>query len=94
MRCMVNQREILKTAVEQGHLGLAELDAECHFVAANPAFLSMLGMRESELLGESWHVSVHPEDRSRVEAAYSLARTAGRGYVEIRAVRTDQVVVY
>jgi PAS domain S-box-containing protein len=94
MRFMVNQREILKTAVEQGHLGLAELDATGHFVAANPAFLSMLGMRETELLGEFWHVSVHPEDRSRVEAAYSLARTAGRGYVEIRAVRTDQVVVY
>src|SRR5579863_4320273 len=94
MTSMANQRDNLQATVAQGHFGLAELDAEGNFSAANPAFLSMLGMRESELRGKPWHVALHPDDRSSVQTAYSLARTAGRGYVEIRAVRTDGTVVY
>jgi PAS domain S-box-containing protein len=91
---MAETSEILQGAIELAHLGLAELNTQGRFVMVNPAYLSMLGMRETELLGQHWHVSVHPDDHSRVEEAYRLARTKGRGYAEIRALRGDASVVY
>jgi PAS domain S-box-containing protein len=54
----------------------------------------MLGKQETNLLGEHWHASVHSGDHEAVEAAYSQARSTGRGYVEIRALRDDSTTVY
>lgn len=76
------------------HLGLAELDAEECFIAVNPMYASMLGLEGSELLGHHWRITVHPEDHSRAQEAYRLARTQGQGYAEIRAVRKNGSPIY
>lgn len=91
---MTAQRTILHATIELADLGLADLDAEGRFVAVNPGFLSMLGMREADLLGQHWRVTVHPDDHGRAHDAYEHARANGRGYVEIRALRTDSPIIY
>jgi len=92
MPAMTGQMDILGGAVEHANPGLAELDSEECFVALNPAFLSVLGQSEAELLGRHWSLTVHPEDHSRTREAYAEARSTGRGYVEIRAVRADSTI--
>src|SRR5579862_9423537 len=84
----------LQRALELAHIGLAELDAEGHFVSVNAAFLSMLGMQEIDLLGQHWHATVHPDDWGHAQEAYRMARADGRAYVEIRASRQDSPIVY
>jgi PAS domain S-box-containing protein len=78
-----------RATIERAQLGLADLDAEGRFTGANPAFLAMLGMREEELLGQSWRHTIHPQDQERAAQAHEQARRGGRGYVEVRSVRTD-----
>ena len=91
---MSEASDILIRAVEGARLGLAELDADGRFLSGNSEFLSMLGTRGTELLGQHWSVSVHPEDLGRAQEAYRLARTSGRGYVEIRGLRSDSSMGY
>ena len=86
--------EIFQHAIEQGNLGLAALDADGRYVAVNAALLAMHGWSESDLLGKHWEVTVHPQDRKRAREAYRLARSSGRSYLEVRALRDDAVVVY
>jgi PAS domain S-box-containing protein len=90
---MTGPSAILQATIDLAHLGLAELDSEGCFAAVNPAFLSMLGMREAELLGQHWRVTVHPDDHGRAHEAYELARTNHRGYVEVRAARIDSTLI-
>jgi len=89
---MPNSRDILQEVVELANFGLAELDAEGRFVSVNSVFLSMSGLGEEELLGQDWHITVHPEDHGRAEEAYCLARSKGKAYVEIRAVRNGSAI--
>jgi PAS domain S-box-containing protein len=91
---MAGQPDLLQRAIELAHIGLAQLDATGRFVSANAGFLSMLGAPETDLLGQHWHASVHPDDRGRAQEAYRTARTDGQGYVEIRALRHDSLVLY
>jgi two-component system sensor histidine kinase/response regulator len=91
---MAGQRDFIQGAIELGHLGLAELDLEGRFVTANPAFLAMLGLKETELLGQYWRVTVHPDDQSRAQEAYRLARSEGSGFAEIRGLRRNSTIVY
>jgi PAS domain S-box-containing protein len=91
---MPEPSKIPEGAAEPANFGMAELDASGHFVAVNPAFLSMLGMAEAELLGQHWRATVHPEDHGRAQEAYRLAAARGRGYIEIRALRHDSTIVY
>src|SRR5580704_978047 len=76
------------------HIGFAELDTAGRYLSADVEYLEMLGMAEADLLGQPWDVAVHANDHDRVTKAYELARTAGRGYVEIKGTRRDPPVVY
>jgi PAS domain S-box-containing protein len=76
------------------YLGLADLDTQERYVAVSRAFLTMFEMREADLLGQSWRVTVHPDDHERAQEAYEQARTEGRGFAEIRALRTNSPVSY
>ena len=91
---MGEPKEIFQYAIGQGHLGLATLDAEGHYIAVNATLLAMHGWAEADLLGKHWEATVHPQDRTRAQEAYRLARTTGRGYVEVRAFRSDSIVVH
>ena len=84
----------LQDAIEVAHFGLAEVSLDGRYVSANAAFLSMLDLQEKELLGQHWSVTVHPDDQRRAQEAYDLAWAAGRGYVEIRGIRSDSSIVY
>ncbi len=91
---MARQRDFIQSAIVPTHLGLAELDPEGCFVTANPAFLAMLGLKETELLGQHWRVTVHPEDQSRAQEAYQAACSEGSGFAEIRGLRNNSTFVY
>jgi PAS domain S-box-containing protein len=92
---MVETRAMkFEKVIDQAHIGLAELDAEGCFASANPSYLSMLGVQEADLVGQHWHATVHPDDHVRVEEAYRMARSKGRGYAEIRGVRNNSGIVY
>jgi PAS domain S-box-containing protein len=91
---MAGHTDILRVAVELAHLGTAELDTDGRFQSVNVEYASMLGQRTSDLIGQHWTVSVHPDDQTRVKEAYELARTKGRGYVEIRGLRGDSTFLY
>lgn len=91
---MAAKKNLLSRAIELAHLGLAELDANKQYVTANPAFLSMLGLQEPDLAGQPWSTTIHPEDHSRAHEAFELARAQGSGYVEIRGLRSDSIIIY
>ena len=91
---MKSQKAVLNATIEMAQIGLAVLDPEGNYLAVNPAFLSMLRLREADLLGQNWRVTVHPDDHARAQHAYDLARTTCRGYVEVRALRTNARVIY
>ena len=91
---MAGHNDILSVAIELAHLGTAELDTEGRFLSVNVEYASMLGKSTMDLIGQPWSVSVHPDDHSRVKEAYYLARTKGRGYVEIRGLRSDSTFLY
>jgi PAS domain S-box-containing protein len=76
------------------YLGLADLDAHGRYVNVSRSFVAMIGIPEVDLLGQSWRVTVHPDDHARAQEAYDLARTQGRGFVEIRVSRADSPVVH
>jgi PAS domain S-box-containing protein len=76
------------------YLGLADLDVEQRFTNVSRSFVVMIGIPEADLLGQSWRMTVHPDDHARAQEAYDQARTEGRGFVEIRTSRADSPVVY
>jgi PAS domain S-box-containing protein len=86
--------DLVFPSVEPANFGVANLDTKGHFVSMDATYLTMLGRQGTNLLGEHWRSTVHPEDYEGVEAAYSRARTTGHGYVEIQAPRSDSTVVY
>jgi PAS domain S-box-containing protein len=91
---MKKPRDFLQSAIEQGHLGLAELDTEGRCVVVNQAFLAMLGRKEAEVVGQHWSVTIHPDDHARAAEAYRVAQTDGTAFVEVRAMRPDSVILY
>jgi len=74
----------LLNAVEAAKIGLARLDQHECFEEVNSAFAAMLGCQREDLIGRGWRQSIHPDDHSRVEKAYGLARNGTPGYAEAR----------
>jgi PAS domain S-box-containing protein len=79
---------------DQAQIGMADLDAEGCYLSANSSYLSMLGVQEADLLGRHWTSTVQPGDHGRVEEAYRLARTNGRGHAEIKAIEHSSGIVH
>src|SRR5271169_6372819 len=84
----------LEKAIERAQIGLGELSADGLFLSVNSAYLTMLGVSEADLVGRHWRNTVHPDDHSQVDEAYETARTNGRGYAEVRALRNDSGILY
>jgi PAS domain S-box-containing protein len=93
-RAMPDSTNFPLQSVEPAHFGVADLDTDGRFLSVDAAYLLMLGKQETSLLGEHWETTVHAGDHEAAEAAYSLARFNGHGYVEIRAVRNDSTTIY
>ena len=52
-------------------------------VQSNPAFERITGLSESEVLGNGWQSTLHPDDRERVLAAWSRATGSGASFASV-----------
>ncbi|MDZ4871467.1 MAG: Sensor histidine kinase RcsC [Chroococcidiopsis cubana SAG 39.79] len=88
----VRQRQelhALSRALESAVEGISRLDTQGRYIMVNPAYASMVGYQPEELVGMQWQLTVHPEDREKMQAAYQKMLLQGKVEVEARAVRKD-----
>ncbi|MEK9142030.1 MAG: PAS domain S-box protein [Nitrospirota bacterium] len=82
------------TAVELAMEGISKLDDTGHYVFVNVQYASLLGYRPEELIGQSWEITVHPEDRTVVSDTFAQMLAIGRAEAEIRGVKKDGSLIY
>lgn len=90
----VRQMAPLNAALEYAVEGIARVDADGRFLQVNAAFAAMHGCRQEEMQGLRWVMFVSPDDVVRVQQAYNLMRTAGKGECEVQAMRRDGTMFY
>lgn len=78
------QNERLNATVEFSPLGIAMVDKDLRFLAANPAYTNMLGYDESELIGRRFADFTHPDDVDTTVNAVSDSLEAGPDHYSIR----------
>lgn len=78
------QNERLNATVEFSPLGIAMVDKDLRFLAANPAYTNMLGYNESELIGRRFADFTHPDDVDTTVNAVSDSLEAGPDHYSIR----------
>ena len=81
-------------ALEHAVQGIARLDVHGRYLAVNALYASLLGFTSEELIGAEWPLTVHPDDRAAVSAAYQQMRSVGKGQAEVRALRKDGSVFH
>jgi PAS domain S-box-containing protein len=69
--------------------GISRLDSQGHYVQVNDIYAEMIGYRPGELIGASWHKTVHPDDHPAAIQAYQRMLRTGIAELEARAVRKD-----
>lgn len=62
---LADSEERYRAIFRQAGVGIAEVDSSRRFLEANPAFATMLGYRQDEVLGLSAEELTHPQDRER-----------------------------
>lgn len=88
----IRQRQELHAmsrALESAVEGISRLDTQGRYIMVNPAYASMVGYQPEEIIGMEWQMTVHPEDREKLQAAYQKMLLQGKAEVEARAVRQD-----
>ena len=78
-----------QAAVELAMEGISKLDDRGHYLFVNAHYAALLGYRPEELIGQSWEVTVHPEDRTCVSDTFARMLASGRAEAEVRAVKKD-----
>ena len=81
-------------AVESSMEGISRLDETGHYVFVNARYAGLLGYRPEELIGQSWEMTVHPDDRGPVLAVFKQMLAVGRAEAEIRGVKKDGGLLY
>ena len=69
--------------------GISRVGLGGRYLEANEAYAGMLGYDPSELIGGDWSRTIHPDHRSKAEAAYATMLREGKGEFEALAVRKD-----
>ncbi|MBX3348915.1 MAG: PAS domain-containing protein [Nitrospira sp.] len=82
------------TAVELAMEGISKLDETGHYVFVNQQYAALLGYRPDELVGQSWEITVHPDDRPSVLTAFARMLEIGKAEAELRGVKRDGSVFY
>ncbi|WP_086684657.1 PAS domain S-box protein [Nostoc sp. T09] len=82
----------LSQALESAVEGISQLDTQGRYLKINPAYASAVGYQPEELIGMEWHLTVHPEDLEKLNAAYQLMLANGKVEQEARGVRKDKSV--
>ncbi len=80
--------------LEHALAGVSVLDAKGRYVYANAAYSEIAGRPVAELIGESWLLAVHPEDRVRMEDEYQRMLYEGRIETDCRGIRPDGTVFH
>ncbi|WP_159783580.1 PAS domain S-box protein [Sodalinema gerasimenkoae] len=84
------QNKALEHAVE----GIAYLNPQGYYQMVNPAYARISGCEPQQLLGQSWHPTVYPEDIPMVTACYEEMLQRGKVEIEVRGLRCDGSVFY
>jgi PAS domain S-box-containing protein len=82
------------TAVELAMEGISKLDDTGRYVFVNQQYAALLGYRQDELVGQSWEITVHPDDRPSVLTAFVRMLEIGKAEEELRGVKKDGSVFY
>ncbi|MBX3304905.1 MAG: PAS domain S-box protein [Nitrospira sp.] len=82
------------TAVELAMEGISKLDDTGHYVFVNQQYAALLGYRPDELVGQSWEITVHPDDRPSVLTAFAGMLEIGKAEAELRGVKKNGSVFY
>ncbi|MGE5477176.1 MAG: EAL domain-containing protein [Bacteroidales bacterium] len=85
-----------RAVFQNAGVGVVLSEAEGRIVQANPAFCSMVGYAEAELVGRSLRDLSHPEDAARADALRGEMRAGGRDSYNLtkRYVARDGRVVW
>ena len=94
--CVESQSATLEalTAVELAMEGISKLDDTGHYVFVNRQYAALLGYCQDELIGQSWEITVHPDDRPSVLTAFVRMLEIGKAEAELRGVKKDGSVFY
>ncbi len=77
------------SALSHAMPGIARFDPGGRYLYVNAAYAQTLGYAPEALLGQSWEITVHPDDRSILAAAYERMKREGKVEVEARGLRAD-----
>jgi PAS domain S-box-containing protein len=77
-------------AIEHVRDGVAWVNARGSVDYANPALAKMLDTETAHLHGRSWYDMFAPEDRARVQHAYSQMLLSGKTSVEARLIGSQK----
>ena len=86
--------EELNFALTHATPGISTLNSEGRFLQVNEAYAEPFGYTPEGLLGQSWKITVHPDDHAIALAALEVMRATGTGEFESRAVRKDGSIFY
>lgn len=85
----------LRAMSEASPLGMFFSDGAGACLQSNADFARIAGLSESELLGNGWLSTLHPEDRDRVATAWATAVKTGTRFVSLhRFAHRDGKVVW
>ena len=88
------QSDLLHAAVELAMEGISKLDETGRYVFVNRQYAVLLGYQPEELIGQSWEITVHPDDRLPVMDAFKQMLAMGRAEAELRGIRKDGSMIY
>ncbi len=83
-------RKSLESAVE----GISQLDTQGRYIVVNNSYAEILGYQREEMIGMEWQITVHPDDREKMIAAYQQMLAEGKVEIEAKGVRKDGSVFY
>ncbi len=89
-----NALQEMNVAMTHAAPGIAFMDPEGCYLQVNGAYAALLGYLPEELLGQSWKVSVHPDDHSDALSAFDSMETTGIGEFEARAICKDGAEIF
>lgn len=81
-------------AVEWVMDGISKLDDAGRYVYVNPGYAIMLGYQPDELIGQSWEITVHPDDRASVAEIVERMLVTGKAEGEFRGVKKNGSLVH
>ncbi|MDW7555040.1 PAS domain-containing sensor histidine kinase [Azospirillum brasilense] len=86
---------LYQTLARSAPVGIFQTDRDGGIVFANPRFAAIAGLSSDALSGHAWRASLHPEDRTRLEADWAQAVAAGLPVLlNLRFCATDGTITF